>query len=140
MFSVWRITTGNTINANANTPTHPENDREKPMRTSHPNRSPPGRRAYLFRRLKGLREGEGSLLDHCLLVYGSSTSDGNRHNHDDLPVAVLGGGGGSILGGRHVRYPQETPLCNLYLSLLDRVGANAERFGDSTGRLRDLEG
>lgn len=119
---------------------HHENDHAKQMRISRINCFHTRQLAYLLGRLRGISEGEGTLLDHTLLVYGSSISDGNRHNHDDLPIALIGGGSGAVLGGRHLRYPQETPLCNLYLSLLDRVGAGPERFGDSTGRLRYLEG
>jgi hypothetical protein len=96
--------------------------------------------AYLAERLKGVKEGEGTLLDNCLIVYGSGIGDGNRHNHDDLPVLLLGKGGGSIRTGRHLVYRRNTPLMNLYLSMLDRVGVPLERFGDSTGRLPGLEG
>lgn len=119
---------------------HHENDRDKQARISRINQFHTRQLAYLLDRLRRIPEGEGSLLDQCMIVYGSSISDGNRHNHDDLPVAVFGSGGGTLLSGRHVRYPQETPMCNLFLSLLDRVGATPERFGDSTGRLRYLEG
>lgn len=119
---------------------HHENDPSKQARISEINRFHTRQLAYLLGRLQSVREGDGTLLDNCILVYGSSISDGNRHNHDDLPIAVFGGGGGSLLTGRHVRYPQETPMCNLFLSLLDRVGVVTDRFGDSTGRLRYLEG
>lgn len=119
---------------------HHENDREKQARISEINRFHTRQLAYFLQRLANIREGDGSLLDQCLIVYGSSISDGNRHNHDDLPIALFGRGGGSVLPGRHLRYPGETPMCNLFLSLLDRVGAREERFGDSTGRLRYLEG
>lgn len=119
---------------------HHENDRSKQERIRRINEFHTRQLAYLLGKLKGIREGDGTLLDNTILVYGSSISDGNRHNHDDLPVALFGRGGGSLLTGRHVRYPQETPMCNLFLSLLDRVGATEERFGDSTGRLRYLEG
>jgi hypothetical protein len=70
-----------------------------------------------------------------LLLYGSGNGDGNRHNHDDLPILLLGKGGGSIDAGRHVVYPKNTPLNNLFLALFDRMGAPTERFGDSTGKL-----
>jgi Protein of unknown function (DUF1552) len=100
------------------------------------NRLHVARFADLLERLQAVREGDGSLLDRCLVVYGSGISDGDRHNHDDLPILVAGGG---VRGGRHVRYPAGTPLCNLYLSLLGRVGVKADRFGDSTGRLPGLE-
>ena len=94
--------------------------------------------AYLLGRLQSIREGDGTLLDNCMIVYGSGISDGNKHNHEDLPILVAGRGGGTIDSGRHVRYPNETPLSNLYLSLLDRVGVPTESFGDSTGRLDGL--
>lgn len=119
---------------------HHENDHDKQMRISQINQFHTRQLAYLVEKLSQITEGSGTLLDQCLLVYGSSISDGNRHNHDDLPVAVIGGGGGTLLSGRHVRYPQETPMCNLYLSLLERMGVTETSFGDSTGRLRYLEG
>lgn len=119
---------------------HHENDPAKQARISRINQFHTRQLAYLLQRLEGVREGDGSLLDHCMIVYGSSISDGNRHNHDDLPVALFGRGGGSVQGGRHIRYPQETPMCNLFLALLERVGVQTPRFGDSTGSLRYLEG
>jgi hypothetical protein len=73
-----------------------------------------------------------------MIVYGSGNSDGNRHNHDDLPVLFVGKGGGTIATGRHIRYPRETPITNLFLSMLERVGITASRFGDSTGKLTAL--
>jgi hypothetical protein len=119
---------------------HHENDPSKQERISQINQFHTRQLAYILNRLKSTPDGDGNLLDNSIIVYGSSISDGNRHNHDDLPVAVFGGGGGTLLPGRHIRYPQETPMCNLFLSLLDRAGAQQERFGDSTGRLRYLEG
>jgi len=95
---------------------------------------------YLVGKLKSVKEGEGTLLDNCMLVYGSAIGDGNRHNHNELPVLFAGRGGGTILPGRHVRYPKDTPMTNLFLSMLDRVGIQEERFADSTGRLKGLEG
>lgn len=94
--------------------------------------------AYFIERLKSVREGDGTLLDNCMVVYGSAISDGNRHNNENLPIVLAGGGGGSIDTGRHVRYSTETPMCNLFLSMLDRVGASTETIGDSTGRLGQL--
>jgi hypothetical protein len=96
--------------------------------------------AYLLKKLKSVKEGGRSLLDNCMIVYGSGISDGNRHNHDDLPILLAGKGGGAIKTGRHVRYKKDTPLTNLYLALLDRVGVSVPSFGDSTGRLTGLEG
>ena len=91
--------------------------------------------AHLIGRLQAVREGRGALLDRCIVVYGSGISDGDRHNHDNLPVLVAGGG---IRGGRHLRFAAGTPLCNLYLTLMERAGLRAGRFGDSTGRLTGL--
>src|SRR5262249_22467203 len=91
--------------------------------------------AYLAGRLREVREGEGTLLDGCMVAYGCAIADGNRHTHHDLPVLLLGGG---LRPGRHVRYPRETPVANLWLALLDRFGARTERLGDSTGLLPGL--
>jgi hypothetical protein len=96
--------------------------------------------AYLLGRLKSVKEGTGTLLDNCLLAYGSGNSDGNRHNHDNLPILLMGMGGGTVKPGRHVKYPRETPVTNLWLSMLDRAGATVASLGDSTGRLKGLEG
>lgn len=93
--------------------------------------------AYFVQKLASIQEGDGTLLDNCMLVYGSSLSDGNTHKHIDLPVIVVGSGGGSIKTGQHIKYP-ETPMTNLYLSLLDRMGVQAQKLGDSTGALDQL--
>src|SRR5262249_1188164 len=94
--------------------------------------------AYLVGRLREVREGEATLLDSCMVAYGCAIADGNRHTHHDLPVLLLGRGGDSVRPGRHVRYRRETPVANLWLSMLDRFGAPTERLGDSTGRLQGL--
>ena len=94
--------------------------------------------AYLLDRMRSISEGEGTLLDNCMIVYGSGLSDGNRHNNENLPVLLAGRGGGTIATGRHVVYERETPMCNLFLSMLDRVGASQPYLGDSTGRLTGL--
>jgi len=96
--------------------------------------------AYLLERLKAVREGDGTLLDHSMLVYGSGNSDGNRHNHDDLPILLAGKGCGTIRTGRHLRYPRETPLNNLWLAMLDRMNSRVDGLGDSTGRISNLNG
>lgn len=95
--------------------------------------------AYVIGKLKSIREGDGSILDRSMIVYGSGISDGNRHNHDDLPVLLMGKGGGSIRPGRHVRYAAKTPLNNLYLAMLDRMGAGVPKLGDGSGRLASLD-
>jgi hypothetical protein len=94
--------------------------------------------AYLLTKLQSIPEGDGTLLDHTMLVYGSGNSDGNAHNHDDLPILLAGGGGGTIQSGRHIRYPKETPLANLWLALLDRMDVQLPYLGDSTGVLSGL--
>jgi hypothetical protein len=94
--------------------------------------------ARFLGKLKAIPEGDGTLLDHCMIAYGSGNSDGNRHTHDNLPVLLAGKGGGTIKTGRHVRYPKETPVNNLWLALLARMGAPTERLGDSTGVLEGL--
>jgi hypothetical protein len=90
-------------------------------------------------KLAAIKEGEGSLLDHSMIVYGSGISDGNRHNHDDLPILMAGKANGTIKTGRHIVYPK-TPLNNMYLSMLDRLGVKIDSLGDSKGRLNSLEG
>lgn len=89
---------------------------------------------YLIGKLKSTPDGDANLLDHTVLVYGSGLSDGNRHDHADLPVLVAGGG----LGGRHVRYAKETPMNNLHLTVLDRIGVRIDSLGDSNGELQYL--
>ncbi len=91
-----------------------------------------------LQRLSNVREDGGTLLDHSLIVYGSAISDGDRHNHDDLPIVLMGGGCGTVKTGRHLRFPNETPLTNLYVSLLERLKCPVEKFSDSTGPLAGL--
>ncbi len=93
--------------------------------------------AYFISKLKKTNEGSGSLLDSTMVLYGSGISDGNKHNHDNLPV-LLAGGSRSLKTGRHVRYTQDEPVSNLYLSMLDAAGVPTERFGDSQQRLNYL--
>jgi hypothetical protein len=90
-----------------------------------------GHFAYLLDHLSGVEEADGTLLDHCMMVYGSGISDGDRHNHDDLPIVFVGKAGGKIRKGGHWRYPKNTPLCNLYLWMLQQSGVETDRFGDS---------
>jgi hypothetical protein len=95
---------------------------------------------HLIDRLQTIPEGDGNLLQNCMVVYGSGIADGNIHNHDNLPILLFGQGGGTIATGRHIEYPAETPLTNLYVSMLDRMGLSADAFGDSTGALAQLDG
>ncbi|HLJ57978.1 MAG TPA: DUF1552 domain-containing protein [Chthonomonadaceae bacterium] len=94
--------------------------------------------AYLLEKMQAVKEGDGTLLDNTMLVYGAGISDGDRHNHDDLPILLAGRGGGGIKTGRHIRYKNGTPMTNLFLCMLDRMGVHAETLGDSTGRLDQL--
>ena len=94
--------------------------------------------AYLLKKMKSVKEGEGTLLDNCMLVFGSAIADPNRHAHEELPIIMAGRGGGSINPGRFIRYPENTPLNNLWMSMLERFGTPAERIGDSTGLLDQL--
>lgn len=89
--------------------------------------------AYFLKKMRDTPEGEGSLLDNSMIVYGGGIADGNRHNHDDLPLLLAGKGGGTLSPGRVIEAPEGTPMTNLYLSLLDRMGAKARRIGDSNG-------
>jgi hypothetical protein len=118
---------------------HHGNDPARHDKLRRINRLHVGQLAYLMGKLKAIPQGSGSLLDQCLIVYGSGISDGDRHNHDDLPI-LLAGGGRLHQGGRHVRYRAGTPLCNLYLTLLEGMGIVAARFGDSSGRVGRLDG
>jgi hypothetical protein len=95
--------------------------------------------AYLLGKLASVREGDGTLLDHSMIAYGSAIADGNAHNHEDLPVLLAGRGCGTILPGRHLRYGKETPIANLWVSMLRRMDVTAEKLGDSTGTLPGLE-
>lgn len=94
--------------------------------------------AYLTGKLKAVQEGDATLLDNCMIAYGSAIADPNRHHHHDLPVLLVGRGGGTIKTGRFVRYKTDTPLNNLWLAMLARFGARAEKLGDSTGVLPGL--
>jgi len=117
---------------------HHGKSEEKQSKIATINRFHADRFNYLLTRLRSTSEGNGTVLDNCMLIYGSGISDGDRHNHDDLPIVMAGGGGGKIKTGRHIRYANNTPLCNLYLKMLNEVGAKVDRFGDSTAVLENL--
>ena len=117
---------------------HHGNDAAKKQKIAQINRFHTTQFAYFLEKLKAVKEGEGTLLDNCMIVYGSAIADGNAHAHHDLPVLLAGQGGGDLTVGRHVRYPTETPMTNLFLAMLERMGAPLERFGDSTGVLKDV--
>jgi hypothetical protein len=95
--------------------------------------------AYLLKRLKETQDGDGTLLDHSLVVFGSSLSESNIHTHDDLPIVLAGNANGQVKGNRHLVYPKETPLNNLFLNMFDFAGVpHVEEFGDSKGRLTNV--
>jgi hypothetical protein len=91
--------------------------------------------AYFVERMRTTPDGDGSLLDHSALLYGSGISDSNIHMHDNLPLVLVGGADGRIKGGRHVIYPKDTPVTNLFVNMLETIGVPVETLGDSTGRL-----
>ncbi len=90
-------------------------------------------------RLRNAQEGDGSVLDNSMIVYGAGLADGNSHIHTDLPTLIAGRAGGYIKSGRRVVYRRETPMCNLFLTMMDRMGVPTEHFGDSTGHLQGLD-
>jgi hypothetical protein len=96
--------------------------------------------AYFLKKLQAVSDGDGTLLDHSVVLYGSGMSDGNTHNNYSVPVVVVGGRDLQIKGNRHLTYPKGTPLANLSLRLMDKFGVNLDRFGDSTGELDLLSG
>ena len=94
--------------------------------------------AKYLEKLRATPDGEGSLLDHVTLLYGGGISNSDRHTHGPLPTLLVGGGSGTIKGGRHLVYPDDTPLTNLQLTLLDKMGVPTDKLGDSTGRFTEL--
>jgi hypothetical protein len=118
--------------------THHGNDPGKVARMAKINAFHVSLFAYYLEKLKTTPEGDGSLLDHGLFVYGSGMGDPNIHNHVNLPILVAGGAAGRVKGGRHLRYSQPTPLANLHLTLLERVGVRVDAFADSNGKIDEL--
>ncbi len=121
--------------------THHRNQVELMDKVAEINRYHVRQFAGWIERLHALREpdGSGSILDNSMIVYGAGLADGNRHTHDDLPTLVAGRGGGFIRPGRRIVYRRETPMCNLFLTMMDRMGVHLEHFGDSTGRVAGLD-
>ena len=117
---------------------HHGNDPDKIARMAKINAFHVSLFAYYLERLKATPDGEGSLLDHSLLLYGSGIGNPNLHDHTNLPIIVAGGAAGGMRGGRHLKYGQPTPLANVHLALLDKVGVRLDRFGDSSGRADEL--
>jgi hypothetical protein len=118
--------------------THHSGDKEKIEKVTQINCYHIKSLVYALDKMKAVKEGDGTLLDHSMIVYGSGISDGNRHDHSDLPLILAGRGNGTLKPGRHVRYAPETPMANLFVSMLDRMGVEPESFGDSKGKLERL--
>ncbi|HEV8543267.1 MAG TPA: DUF1552 domain-containing protein [Verrucomicrobiae bacterium] len=114
---------------------HHQNKAEKYEPYSKINRWHAEQLAYFLKKLKAIKEGDRTLLDNSMILFGSSFSDGNRHDPNNLPIILAGRGGGKIKSGRHIACEKNTPLCNLYVSMLDRMGTPVESFGDSTGAI-----
>jgi len=114
---------------------HHSNVRENQDRFAVLNRYHVGLFAYLLGKLQTTQDGDGTLLDHSMVLYGSAMGDGNQHNHYPLPVVLAGGASGRLKGGRHIRNAPETTMSNLLLAMLDKLGIPTEKFGDSTGML-----
>jgi hypothetical protein len=119
---------------------HHENKEEKIEQYKRINRWHVEQYVYLLEKLRAIKEGEGTLLDNAMILLGCGMSDGNRHDPNNLPMLLAGRGGGTLSPGRHIAKEANTPLCNLYVSLLNRIGAPVMGFGDSTGELKEVAG
>jgi len=117
---------------------HHGNDPEKLAKIAKINQFHVSLFAYFLEKLKATREGDGSLLDNTVYLYGSGLGNSSIHDHDNLPILVAGGAACGMKGGHHIRYETGTPLANLHLTLLDRVGVRLDKFGDSTAKIEDL--
>lgn len=117
---------------------HHGNSSSKQEKIATINRYHIGLFKHFLERLSEVREGDGRLIDNCMVVYGSGISDGNRHNHDDLPILLAGHGAGNLSPGRHIRFDDQTPLTNLYLTMLQNMDVRIDAFSDSTGTLSTL--
>ncbi len=118
--------------------THHGNDPEKIAKMAKINEYHVSLFAYLLEKLKATADGDGSLLDHSMYMYGSGMGNPNAHDHTNLPILVAGGGAGRLKGGRHVRYAEPTPLANLHLTLLEKAGVRMDSFADSQGKVEEL--
>ena len=117
---------------------HHGNDPEKIARMAKINAFHVSLFAEFLGKLKATADGDGSLLDHSLYLYGSGIGNPNIHDHSNLPILVAGGAAGGMKGGRHIRYDKPTPLANLHLTLLDKVGVRLDSFADSNGKVDEL--
>ena len=119
---------------------HHQNDPEKLAKMAKINAYHMTLFTYFLEKLRAAPDGDGSLLDHGVVMYGSGMSESNQHLHTSLPILVAGGAAGQLTGGRHLRFKPGTPITNLYVTLLDKLGAPIEAVGDSTGRIEQLSG
>ena len=118
--------------------THHGGDVEKMMKVAKINAFHVSLFAYYLEKLKATPDGNGSLLDHSLILYGSGMGNPDKHDHVNLPILVAGGSGGQMKGGRHIKYAEPTPLANLHLTLLNKVGVRLDSFADSKGQIKEL--
>ena len=118
--------------------THHGNDPEKIAKVAKINQFHVSLFAEFLQKLEATREGEGSLLDHSLYLYGSGMGNPNVHDHVNLPIIVAGGAAGNMRGGRHLQFKEPVPLANLHLTLLDKIGVRLDSFADSDGKLDEL--
>ena len=116
--------------------THHQGDKGKIAKVIQINTYHMGMFARFLEKLRAAPDGDGSLLDHSMILYGGGISDGNAHDHSPLPTLLVGGGSGQLKGGRHLKYPDHTPMANLLLSVLDKLGVPTDKLGDSTGQLK----
>jgi hypothetical protein len=142
-FQLARETSNRTYpEAGINDPHHPlthhGNDPEKIAKVAKINQFHVSLFAEFLEKLQGTPEGDGSLLDHVLYLYGSGMGNPNLHDHTNLPIIVAGGAAGNMRGGRHIRYREPTPLANLHLTLLEKVGVPVDSFADSNGKVDGL--
>ena len=114
---------------------HHQNDRAKLEKISKINTFHVQQLSYILQKMKSTAEGDGSLLDNTMIVYGSGISDGNKHNNENLPILLAGRGGGLVRPSRHIQYSEDTPLNNLFVTMLNQMGATTDTFNDSTGHL-----
>jgi hypothetical protein len=118
--------------------THNNGDPEKIAKVAKINQFHVSLFAEFLKKLEATPEGNGTLLDHVLYLYGSGMGNPNVHDHVNLPIIVAGGAAGKMRGGRHIRFREATPLANLHLTLLDKVGVRLDSFADSDGKITDL--
>jgi hypothetical protein len=119
--------------------THHRNDPEMMEKVAKINTYHMRQFAAWMEKLKSIQEGDGTLLDNSMIVYGAGLADGNRHTHEDLPTLIAGRGGKLIKPGRRVMYRKETPMCNLFLTMMGGMGVEMDHFGDASGRLTGLD-